>query len=204
MDLQQRGIHNLNGTRVFRSVFTPRPPFLPFTRPPSPLSEQQIAQEQILELLPMVTEVNAISEELDKQRTFEVVLLSAAAQEGIYGSSKTAKWAPGTRDLRKFTETFSSLWEYQLFSSSLGNGWWACVLLEAAIKAGGVDANLLSGIWWLFTGCFQYLPAFMPRLSETIVFREQTVVYSVFVLILRLNYSFERRKCSSRKCLLIF
>lgn len=55
------------------------------------ISEQQIAQEQILELLPMVTEVNAISEELDKQRTFEVVLLSAAAQEGIYGSSKTAK-----------------------------------------------------------------------------------------------------------------
>ena len=50
--------------------------------------DQQIAQEQVLELLPMVTEVNAISEELNKQRTFEVVLISAAAQEGIHGSNK--------------------------------------------------------------------------------------------------------------------
>ena len=44
--------------------------------------EQQIAQEQVLEMLPMVTEVNAISEELNKHRVFEVVLISAAAQEG--------------------------------------------------------------------------------------------------------------------------
>ncbi|KAK7114935.1 hypothetical protein V1264_000908 [Littorina saxatilis] len=44
--------------------------------------EQQVAQEQILEILPMVSEVNAISEELNKQKSFEVVLISAAAQEG--------------------------------------------------------------------------------------------------------------------------
>ena len=36
----------------------------------------------------MVTEVNAISEELNKQRTFEVVLISASAQEGVHGSNK--------------------------------------------------------------------------------------------------------------------
>lgn len=44
--------------------------------------EQQIVQEQVLEILPMVSEVNAVSEELNKQKSFEVVLISAAAQEG--------------------------------------------------------------------------------------------------------------------------
>ncbi|XP_064640023.1 kinesin-like protein KIF28 isoform X2 [Lineus longissimus] len=51
--------------------------------------EQQIAQEQILEILPMVTEVNAISEELDKHRTFEVVLISGAAQESSFKENKS-------------------------------------------------------------------------------------------------------------------
>lgn len=46
------------------------------------ISEQQIVQEQVLEILPMVSEVNAVSEELNKQKSFEVVLISAAAQEG--------------------------------------------------------------------------------------------------------------------------
>ncbi|OAF69255.1 hypothetical protein A3Q56_02996 [Intoshia linei] len=53
--------------------------------------EQQIMQEQILEILPMVSEVNAISEEMNKHRTFEVVLISAAAQEGKYGEEKVTK-----------------------------------------------------------------------------------------------------------------
>lgn len=44
------------------------------------VTEQQIIQEQVLEILPMVSEVNAISEELEKYRSFEVVLLSAAAR----------------------------------------------------------------------------------------------------------------------------
>ncbi|XP_046580338.1 kinesin-like protein KIF28P isoform X2 [Haliotis rubra] len=51
--------------------------------------EQQIAQEQILEILPMVSEVNAVSEELNKQKNFEVVLISAAAQEGQGGQKGT-------------------------------------------------------------------------------------------------------------------
>ncbi|XP_071958666.1 kinesin-like protein KIF28 [Antedon mediterranea] len=44
--------------------------------------EQQRVQDQILELLPMVNEVNAVSEELNKHRSFEIVLISGAAQEG--------------------------------------------------------------------------------------------------------------------------
>ena len=44
--------------------------------------EQALAQEQVLELLPMVSEANAISEELDKKISFEACLLSTAAQGG--------------------------------------------------------------------------------------------------------------------------
>lgn len=44
--------------------------------------DQQIAQEQVLEILPMVSEVNAVSEELDKHKSFEVVLIASAATEG--------------------------------------------------------------------------------------------------------------------------
>uniref|UniRef100_H2ZMC6 Kinesin-like protein n=1 Tax=Ciona savignyi TaxID=51511 RepID=H2ZMC6_CIOSA len=43
--------------------------------------DQQLAQEQVLELLPMVTEVNAVSEELNKYRHFELVLISGGFQE---------------------------------------------------------------------------------------------------------------------------
>ncbi|GAB1601978.1 hypothetical protein Ahia01_000476400 [Argonauta hians] len=43
--------------------------------------DQQIIQEKVLELLPMVTEVNAMSDELNKYRSFEVVLMSTAAQQ---------------------------------------------------------------------------------------------------------------------------
>lgn len=39
-------------------------------------SDQQKAQEQVLELLPMIGEVNAVSEELNKYRHFELVLIS--------------------------------------------------------------------------------------------------------------------------------
>lgn len=46
-----------------------------------PKKEQQIIQEQIIELLPIVTDVNAISEELNKHRLFEVILVPAIAFE---------------------------------------------------------------------------------------------------------------------------
>ncbi|KAL5021850.1 hypothetical protein ScPMuIL_001005 [Solemya velum] len=53
--------------------------------------EQQIAQEQVLEILPMVSEVNAVSEEINKHKSFEVVLISAAAQEEEFGSQTGTK-----------------------------------------------------------------------------------------------------------------
>ena len=51
-------------------------------------TEQQIVQDQVLEILPMVAEVNSISEELNKYRSFEVVLLSAAARGGSTNGSR--------------------------------------------------------------------------------------------------------------------
>ncbi|XP_064610352.1 kinesin-like protein KIF28 [Liolophura sinensis] len=53
--------------------------------------DQQIAQEQVLEILPMVSEVNAVSEELNKHKSFEVVLISSVAQEGMYGANQGTK-----------------------------------------------------------------------------------------------------------------
>ncbi|XP_052834331.1 kinesin-like protein KIF28P [Octopus bimaculoides] len=44
--------------------------------------DQQITQENVLEILPMVSEVNALSDELNKYKSFEVVLMSSAAQQG--------------------------------------------------------------------------------------------------------------------------
>jgi pSer/pThr/pTyr-binding forkhead associated (FHA) protein len=44
--------------------------------------DQQVAQEQVIELLPLVSQVNAVSEEMNKHKTFEVIILSAAAQQG--------------------------------------------------------------------------------------------------------------------------
>lgn len=40
-----------------------------------------MVEEQIIELLPIISEVNAISEELNKYRIFEVVLMPAIAFE---------------------------------------------------------------------------------------------------------------------------
>ncbi len=51
--------------------------------------EQQVVQEQVIDLLPSVSEANAISEELNKYCQFEVVLISAAAQAGGLGEKST-------------------------------------------------------------------------------------------------------------------
>ncbi|XP_068725304.1 kinesin-like protein KIF28 [Montipora capricornis] len=50
--------------------------------------DQQRAQEQVLEVLPLVSEVNAMSEELNKHKNFEVILISGVAQ-GEGGSAET-------------------------------------------------------------------------------------------------------------------
>ena len=44
-------------------------------------AEQARVQERVLELLPMISEVNAVSDELNKYRHFELVLLGAATQD---------------------------------------------------------------------------------------------------------------------------
>ena len=43
-------------------------------------SDRQIIQDQVLEMLPMVSETSAISEELNKYQTFDVVLMTVAGQ----------------------------------------------------------------------------------------------------------------------------
>ena len=48
-------------------------------------TEQQELQEKILSLLPLLTEVNAISEELNKYRTFEIVLMPISSWDGTVG-----------------------------------------------------------------------------------------------------------------------
>ncbi|XP_071088999.1 kinesin-like protein KIF28 isoform X1 [Haliotis cracherodii] len=76
--------------------------------------EQQIAQEQILEILPMVSEVNAVSEELNKQKNFEVVLISAAAQEGQGGQKGTSRSKDAARVMVKMKNLLNGntwLWE---------------------------------------------------------------------------------------------
>jgi len=45
--------------------------------------EQEELQQKILSLLPILSEVNAISEELNKYRTFEIVLMPISSWEGI-------------------------------------------------------------------------------------------------------------------------
>ena len=44
--------------------------------------EQEELQEKVLSLLPLLSEVNAISEELNKYRTFEIVLMPVSSWEG--------------------------------------------------------------------------------------------------------------------------
>lgn len=55
--------------------------------------EQRIIQEQIIELLPIISDVNAIAEELNKHRFFEVILVpSIAFEEKNQKSQNTQKY----------------------------------------------------------------------------------------------------------------
>ena len=45
--------------------------------------DQEEIQEKILTLLPLLSEVNAISEELNKYRVFEIVLMPISSWEGV-------------------------------------------------------------------------------------------------------------------------
>ncbi len=55
------------------------------------LSEQQIVQDQVIDILPMVSEANAISEELNKYCQFEAVLAPIVSQEFGLGE-RTSKY----------------------------------------------------------------------------------------------------------------
>lgn len=45
--------------------------------------EQETLQQKILPLLPLLSEVNAISEELNKYRTFEIILMPISSWDGV-------------------------------------------------------------------------------------------------------------------------
>jgi len=45
--------------------------------------EQEEIQEKILSLLPLLSEVNAISEELNKYRIFEIILMPISSWDGV-------------------------------------------------------------------------------------------------------------------------
>ncbi|CAH8870415.1 unnamed protein product [Trichobilharzia szidati] len=53
--------------------------------------EDAILQNELLELLPLINEANAIADELNKQRTFEVILLPPTAQSLKFGELKRTK-----------------------------------------------------------------------------------------------------------------
>ncbi|VDK36018.1 unnamed protein product [Taenia asiatica] len=54
-------------------------------------NDRCVLQQQLIELLPMLQEVNAIAQEMDKCRTFDIVLLPALLQQTVYGQHKTAR-----------------------------------------------------------------------------------------------------------------
>uniref|UniRef100_A0A183SBN9 ATPase n=1 Tax=Schistocephalus solidus TaxID=70667 RepID=A0A183SBN9_SCHSO len=49
-------------------------------------------QQQLIEMMPMVREVNAIASRLNKHRTFEILLLPPLIQQALYGQGKTTKY----------------------------------------------------------------------------------------------------------------
>ncbi|KAM7539407.1 hypothetical protein Aperf_G00000055836 [Anoplocephala perfoliata] len=53
-------------------------------------NDRSTLQQQLVELLPMLQEVNSIAKEMGKQRTFEIVLLPGLLQQTIYGQHKAA------------------------------------------------------------------------------------------------------------------
>ncbi|EUB62332.1 Kinesin-like protein unc-104 [Echinococcus granulosus] len=54
-------------------------------------SDRCVLQQQLIELLPMLQEVNSIAQEMNKCRTFDVVLLPALLQQTPYGQRKTTR-----------------------------------------------------------------------------------------------------------------
>nr|VZI47555.1 unnamed protein product [Spirometra erinaceieuropaei] len=53
--------------------------------------DRYILQQQLIEMMPMVREVNDMACRMKKQRTFEILLLPALIQQALYGQGKTTK-----------------------------------------------------------------------------------------------------------------
>ncbi|KER25228.1 hypothetical protein T265_14246, partial [Opisthorchis viverrini] len=74
--------------------------------------DDMIIQKQLLELIPMVGEVNEIAEELDKARSFDLLLIPPTAQGLPYGEAGTTKLMIRMRDS---TTSHVWLWDREKF-----------------------------------------------------------------------------------------
>ncbi len=54
------------------------------------LLDEMLLQEDLIEMLPAIQEANAISEELDKKKKFEVMLVSGAARGDPKGRTQVS------------------------------------------------------------------------------------------------------------------
>ncbi|TGZ56452.1 hypothetical protein CRM22_010165 [Opisthorchis felineus] len=74
--------------------------------------DDMVIQKQLLELIPMVGEVNQIAEELDKERSFDLLLIPPAAQGLPYGEAGATKLMIRMRDS---TTNHMWLWDREKF-----------------------------------------------------------------------------------------
>ncbi|VUZ43253.1 unnamed protein product [Hymenolepis diminuta] len=54
-------------------------------------NDRSILQQELIELLPMLQEVNSIAKEMNKERTFDIILLPGLLQQTVYGQHKATK-----------------------------------------------------------------------------------------------------------------
>ncbi|XP_065183829.1 kinesin-like protein KIF28 [Sycon ciliatum] len=74
--------------------------------------EEQVFHDQVVDLLPMVNEVNAISEELNKYKTFEIVVVPV---EATYGKKKRDATTLPVVMMRDLLNGNCWLWQYGTF-----------------------------------------------------------------------------------------
>ena len=55
------------------------------------MADDMLIQEDLIEILPAVEEANSISEQLDKKKQFEVVLVSPEARGEVNGRMQVAQ-----------------------------------------------------------------------------------------------------------------
>lgn len=152
--------------------------------------DQQLAQEQVLELLPLVGEANAISEELDKHkydtlnfvlnswdillllcsyyfRNFELVLISGAAQGNLSGNTK---YVDGANWLCKYflydvitkrSLLYAVIWNKHIEHLFLVGWWWKWLIFSMEIHGCGIVESL----WTADISC-RYAPLYIDNLKH--------------------------------------